>query len=236
MITLATLLLIATTTILLIQIWMIARLSVLSRVLREQGSLIYELANLLQKNRDVLEELQANTTSKESHTPKTPLRKSQTVLRESAKLNESASEMVSKPLEQLEPADFQAQNVAPRDATTSTPNVASSMPENAVSCALCGCALPVYPERLLNGEETEDFVVEESTKSVYCLKCSFVVKLCNCAGCAKTLTGGDLVGRILGRPYCTDCLQVRSAPARRVVHFEEDNPSQENAIRHLEDG
>lgn len=88
------------------------------------------------------------------------------------------------------------------------------------------------------------------------------IKMCNCAGCHCELLGESMEswwhtlspaqkkklprlvkGRILGRPYCTWCLEYRnpltSASAGKVgarnMATEDDNPWQQNAVREMED-
>lgn len=82
------------------------------------------------------------------------------------------------------------------------------------------------------------------------------IRYCNCAGCGTELLGDSsenlaialryyrfsdlprmVTGRIMGRPYCLNCLQVRKIPSRPAT-FDKDgsSPYQDNAIRDMEDG
>lgn len=80
------------------------------------------------------------------------------------------------------------------------------------------------------------------------------IKLCNCTGCGKELLGEScswwasllpadkrqkfppsVRGRILGRPYCRDCLES-PRPAPKAVTKDDESPWQANAIRDMEEG
>lgn len=71
------------------------------------------------------------------------------------------------------------------------------------------------------------------------------MRMCNCASCGRLLLGSretwreglppKVRGRMLDRPYCSDCLEVL-LPTRGVAGpVEEASPGQENAVREMED-
>ena len=82
------------------------------------------------------------------------------------------------------------------------------------------------------------------------------IKLCNCAECRRELLGDSLrvwyfglaedrrkrypspvAGRLLGRPYCEECISTRPRPKTGVAQpVREESPWSENGVRELEDG
>jgi len=66
------------------------------------------------------------------------------------------------------------------------------------------------------------------------------VKICNCAECGKELTvcklESQVAGRIKGRPYCSDCLEVLTPSSGTPSPMEDTGGYQDIAIRIMEDG
>lgn len=80
------------------------------------------------------------------------------------------------------------------------------------------------------------------------------VRRCNCAGCDRELSSptdyrryratrrplkglpSPVRGRILGRPYCDECLTFHRPPEKPTPFEDSPGPYYDNALRHLEDG
>ena len=75
--------------------------------------------------------------------------------------------------------------------------------------------------------------------------------MCDCAGCGREILGETMLtrltpaeladlgmpvvrGRVLGRPYCAACLDVRRPPSHAGRADDGGGPGWDNGVRHLE--